>query len=203
MGARATPVERGDGRLPKPGRIERPLRLRGHVRPIKRVGQAYRATVATQPIAAKERELKQGVQSQAKPPPGTSLVVGMEVRDRMGFEESTEEVDDGAVCPWAGDARAVMQFDHDDAETPEGGCRAVLEDAVLGSFDVHLQGKVIRAGAVGVNPISQSNGRRVIGRAEVLPCEVEQRMRLGRPRNGTIGQETRDATSGKVQLKGR
>jgi hypothetical protein len=125
----------------------------------------------------------------------------MHVRDRMGFEESAEEVDDGAVCPRAGDARAVVQFDHDDAETLEGGCRAVLEDAVLGSFDVHLQGKVIRAGAVGVNPISQSNGRRVIGRAEVLPREVEQRMRLGRPRNGTIGQEARYATSGEVHLK--
>ena len=121
----------GDSRLPKPGRIKRPLRLRGHVRPIKRVGQTYRTTVATQPIAAKERELKQGVQSQAKPPPGTSLVVGMHVRDRMGFKESAEEVDDGAVCPRAGDARAVVQFDHDDAETLEGGCRAVLEDAVL------------------------------------------------------------------------
>ena len=137
-------------------------------------------------------------------PDDPGVVVGMEV-DRNEIEaQLLHRLANTAANERLAERVEVMKLDDDDPESAEQGTLGVVDDAVLGSLDVHLEEQVARiGGGMAAHPTLKRCRPLAIEGTEEDRLEAQGRTPGGRGGNGAIGEVRADATLSQGVLEGR
>lgn len=155
-------------------------------------------------IPPQEGDLEEWRHRKSPDPDDPGVVVGMEV-DRNKIEaQLLHRLANAAANERLAERVEVMKLDDDDPESAEQGTLGVVDDAVLGSLDVHLEEQVACLGeGMAAHPTPERCRSFAIEGAEKDRLEAQGCTPGGRGGNGAIGKVRADATLSQGVLEGR